>query len=122
MFAGGASLLLRHAEPGNVRLIAVTESTPSELVPGVPSASDVVPDFMVTNWYGVFGPKGMDPELVKAINAEINRIVALPEVAERLSGMGMVPNPVSPEDLAKILDADYKLWSETIKSLEIANN
>lgn len=122
MFAGGASLLLRHAEPGNVRLIAVTESTPSELVPGVPSASDVVPDFIVTNWYGVFGPKGMDPELVKAINAEINRIVALPEVAERLSGMGMVPNPVSPEDLAKILDADYKLWSETIKSLEIANN
>lgn len=122
MFAGGASLLLRHAEPGNVRLIAVTESTPSELVPGVPSASDVVSDFVVTNWYGVFGPKGMDPELVEKINAEINRIVALPEVAERLSGMGMVPNPVNPDELAKILDEDHQLWSKTIESLNISNH
>lgn len=121
MFAGGASLLLRHAQAGNVRLIAVTEGTPSELVPGVPSASDVVPDFVVTNWYGVFGPKGMSPERVQAINAEINRIVALPEVAERLSGMGMVPNPVSPAELSAMLRQDYTLWSKTIQSLDIAN-
>lgn len=121
MFAGGASLLLRHAEPGNVRLIAVTESSPSELVPGVPSAAEVVPGFEVTNWYGVLGPKGMDPELVKAINDEINRIVALPEVAERLSTMGMVANPVNPEEFADILQQDYELWSTTIESLDISN-
>lgn len=122
MFAGGASLLLRHAQAGKVRLIAVTESAPSKLVPGVPSASDVVPDFIVTNWYGVFGPKDMQPERVKAINAEINRIVALPEVAERLSGMGMVPNPVDPAQLAKMLEQDHELWSTTIKSLNISEN
>ncbi|MGB6104299.1 MAG: tripartite tricarboxylate transporter substrate binding protein [Pusillimonas sp.] len=122
MFAGGASLLLRHAQAGKLRLIAVTESTPSELVPGVPSASEVVPDFVVTNWYGVFGPKGMDPELVKRINAEINRIVALPEIAERLAGMGMVPDPVDPDELTSILEQDHALWSETIESLNIANN
>lgn len=121
MFAGGASLLLRHAKADKVRLIAVTEATPSELVPGVPSASDVVPDFIVTNWYGVFGPKGMSPERVEAINREINRIIALPEVAERLSTMGMVPNPVSPAELADMLKKDHELWSTTIKSLNIAN-
>lgn len=122
MFAGGASLLLRHAQAGNVRLIAVTEATPSELVPGVPSASDVVPDFIVTNWYGVFGPKGMSADQAKAVNAEINRIVALPEVAERLSGMGMVPNPVAPAELSKMLQEDYELWSSTIKALDISDN
>jgi len=81
-----------------------------------------VPDFIVTNWYGVFGPKDMPPERVKAINAEINRIVALPEVAERLSGMGMVPNPVDPAQLAKMLEQDHELWSTTIKSLNISEN
>ncbi|WP_233208208.1 Bug family tripartite tricarboxylate transporter substrate binding protein [Pollutimonas subterranea] len=122
MFAGGASLLLRHAEAGNVRLIAVTEATPSDLVPGVPSASEVASDFVVTNWYGVFGPKGMDPALVETINAEINRIVALPEVAQRLKGMGMIPLPIKPGELAKMLQQDYDLWSKTITSLNIANN
>lgn len=122
MFAGGASLLLRHAQAGNVRLIAVTESTSSDLVPGVPSASDVVSDFVVTNWYGVFGPKDMDPVLVKKINAEINRIVALPDVAERLKGMGMIPLPTTPDELGKMLQQDYDLWSKTITSLNIASN
>lgn len=122
MFAGGASLLLRHAQAGNVRLIAVTEATTTDLVPGVPSASEVVPDFVVTNWYGVFGPKDMKPELVEKINAEINRIVALPDVAERLESMGMIPLPVDAAQLADILQQDYDLWSKTITSLNIANN
>ncbi|HWL28694.1 MAG TPA: tripartite tricarboxylate transporter substrate binding protein [Burkholderiaceae bacterium] len=122
MFAGGASLLLRHAQAGTVRLIAVTESTSSDLVPGVPSASDVVPGFVVTNWYGVFAPKDLDPSLVETINAEINRIVALPEVATRLKTMGMIPLPVKPVELRQMLQQDYELWSKTITSLSIANN
>lgn len=122
MFAGGASLLLRHAQAGTVRLIAVTESTPSELVPGVPSASNVVPDFVVTNWYGVFGPKDMDPALVEKVNAEVNRIVGLPEVAERLKTMGMIPLPVKATELRQMLQQDYDLWSKTITSLNIANH
>lgn len=122
MFAGGASLLLRHAKTGAVKLIAVTEATPSDLVPGVPSAAEVVPGFEVTNWYGVFAPKGLSPERLDAINKEINRIVALPDVAEKLNGMGMIAHPVKPAELLTILEKDHQLWTATIKGLEIASN
>ncbi|AEC22103.1 hypothetical protein PT7_3563 [Pusillimonas sp. T7-7] len=122
MFAGGASLLLQHAKAGKVRLLAVTESAPSDLVPGVPSASTVVPGFVVTNWYGVFGPKGMELSRIDAINKEINRIVALPDVAERLQARGMTSLPVSASDLSSILKKDYELWADTIKTLGIGNN
>ncbi|HUH61189.1 MAG TPA: tripartite tricarboxylate transporter substrate-binding protein [Candidimonas sp.] len=121
MFAGGASLLLRHAKTGAVKLLAVTESTPSDLVPGVPSASDVVPGFEVTNWYGVFAPKGVGLERLETINKEVNRIIALPDVAEKLNGMGMVSLPASPAELLAILEKDHELWAATIKGLDIAS-
>lgn len=122
MFAGGASLLLPHAKAGTIKLIAVTEATPSELVPGVPSASQVVPGFEVTNWYGVFAPKGTDPARVEAINKEVNRILAQPEVAQRLHGMGMVALPVTAPELLSMLQKDNVLWTDTIKSLAISND
>lgn len=119
MFAGGASLLLPHAQAGKVRLIAVTEATRSDLLPDVPSVSETLKGFEVTNWYGVFGPKGLEPARRNLINQEINRVTALPEVAERLKGLGMVRAPVSTTQLQAILQADYQLWSHTIKSLSI---
>ncbi|MES1980051.1 MAG: tripartite tricarboxylate transporter substrate binding protein [Pseudomonadota bacterium] len=120
MFAGGASLLLPHARSGKVRLIAVTESTRSDLLPDIPSASETLKGFEVTNWYGVFAAKGMDTARRTLLNQEINRVTALPEVAERLKGLGMVRAPVTPTQLRDILQADYKLWSNTITALSIS--
>jgi tripartite-type tricarboxylate transporter receptor subunit TctC len=120
IFAGGASLLLPHAKAGKIRLLAVTESTRSDLLPEIPSVSETIKGFEVTNWYGVFGPKGLDPALRRQLNQEVNRVTALPEVADRLKQLGMVRSPVSAEELANILKADHTLWSHTIQSLSIA--
>jgi tripartite-type tricarboxylate transporter receptor subunit TctC len=120
IFAGGASLLLPHAKAGKIRLLAVTESARSELLPDVPSVAETLKGFEVTNWYGVFGPKGLDPVLRRQLNQEVNRVTALPEVADRLKQLGMVRSPVSADELANILQADHTLWSNTIQSLSIA--
>ena len=118
-YSGGASLLLPHAKTGKIRILAVTESAPTDLLPGVPSVSETIKDFEVTNWYGVFGPKGMEGSLKTRINEEVNRITALPDVSERLTAMGMVREPASPTRLQEILKADYQLWSSTIESMGI---
>jgi tripartite-type tricarboxylate transporter receptor subunit TctC len=119
LYAGGASLLLPHARAGKVRLVAVTESTRSDVLPDVPTVAETLKGFEVTNWYGVFGPKGMDPARTNLINREINRITALPDVSDRLKGLGMVRAPVTAGQLRDILQADYKLWSTTINALSI---
>ncbi|MFD2301269.1 tripartite tricarboxylate transporter substrate-binding protein [Paracidovorax citrulli] len=120
MFAGGASLLLPHAQAGKIRLIAVTEKSRTDLLPGVPSVSETLKGFEVTNWYGVFAPRGLEPARRAQLNEEINRVTALPEVAERFRGLGMVRSPLSPLQLRAVLQADHDLWSRTIQSLRIA--
>ncbi len=93
MFAGGASLLLPHAQAGKIRLIAVTEKNRTDLLPGIPSVSETLKGFEVTNWYGVFAPRGLEPARRAQLNEEINRVTALPEIAERFRGLGMVRSP-----------------------------
>lgn len=119
VFAGGASLLLPHAKAGNMRLLAVTESTRSELLPEIPSVAETLDGFEVTNWYGVFAPRGIDERLKSHLNDEINRVTGLPEVAARLNELGMIRSPVSATQLDAILKADHALWSRTIESLSI---
>jgi len=119
MFAGGASLLLPHAKAGKVRLIAVTEAARSALLPDVPSVAETIPGFEVTNWYGVWGPRGLPPAVRASLNTEINRALTVPEVAQRLGEMGMVRSSLSPAQLNEILQKDYVNWSATIKSLAI---
>jgi len=120
MFAGGASLLLPHAKAGKVRLIAVTESTRSALLPEVPAVGESIPGFEVTNWYGVFAPRGLPAPVLKSLNDEINRVATQPDIAQRMRDMGMVRTPMTPAQLAAVLQKDFALWSATIKSLAIA--
>ena len=120
MFAGGASLLLPHAKAGKVRLIAVTEAARSALLPDVPSVAETLPGFEVTNWYGVWAPRGLPVGVRTALNAEINRVATQPDVAQRFADMGMVRTSLSPAQLGELLQKDYAQWTATIKSLAIA--
>ena len=120
MFAGGASLLLPHARAGKLKLIAVTEATRSALLPELPCVAETIPGFEVTNWYGVFAPRGLPPGVLKALNDEINRVASLPDIASRFRDMGMVRTSLTPLQLAEVLRVDHAKWSATIKALAIA--
>ncbi|WP_311222025.1 MULTISPECIES: tripartite tricarboxylate transporter substrate-binding protein [unclassified Acidovorax] len=119
LFAGGASLLLPHVRSGRVRLIATTAARRSDLLPELPSTAETLPGYEVTNWYGVFAPRGLDPAVRQRLNREINRVTALPDVAHRLRSLGLVPAPLCPEQVYAILQADQRLWGDTIDGLGI---
>ena len=120
LYAGGASLLMPHVKSGKVKILAVTERSRTPLLPGVPSVSETLKDFEVTNWYGVFAPKGIDVHLKNQINQEINRVSGLPEVVQRLGDLGMVTSQINALQLSDVLQADYKLWSKLIRDLSIS--
>lgn len=119
LFAGGASLLLPHARAGRVRLIAVTEAQRSDLLPELPSAAETLPGYAVTNWYGVFAPRGLEPDVRQRLNREINRVTQLPAVAGRLRGMGLTPSSLCADQVHAILQADQRLWASNIEGLGI---
>jgi len=119
LFAGGASLLIPQAKAGKVRMLAVTEAERSSLLPDLPSVSESIKDFEVSNWYGIFARKGMDEKLVAEVNKEVNRAMSLPAVDEQIRSRGMTHVSLSPPQLKKLLQAEYDRWSKTITDMNI---
>jgi tripartite-type tricarboxylate transporter receptor subunit TctC len=120
LFFSAATQTLPHVQAGRLRLLGVTEERRSRLLPEVPTVGEAVPGYEMTVWYGVLGPKGMPRDLVASLNAEINRAMALPEVRDRLAGMGVEVAAETPEAFAARLQADAEKWSRTIRDLGIA--
>ena len=77
---------------GRIRALAITSPTRSPLLPNVPTVAQAgAPYLEMVTWAGIVGPKGMPPAIVKKLNAEIARIVALPDVREKIKGLGGIP-------------------------------
>ncbi len=72
---------LPHLKEGKLRALAVTSAQRSPLLPELPTVADSVPGFESTTWFGVFGPKGMSPDVVQRLNTEINSVLKSPSFA-----------------------------------------
>ena len=105
---------------GTVRAIAVTGSSRSPTMPELPTVAESgVPGFSVVGWYGIVVPAGTDPAIVKKLNAEINRILKLPEVGARLSSLGAEPVGGTSEEFANRIKVDTAKWKKVIKDSDI---
>ncbi|MBX6426311.1 MAG: tripartite tricarboxylate transporter substrate binding protein [Variibacter sp.] len=103
-------------QAGKVRQIAVTGSTRSEAAPHLPTfAEEGFPGFELLLWLGVFGPAGLPPAIVSAINREIARCSQKPEVKERLLQAAYSPAEGSAEDFAALIDRELALWSSVVR-------
>ncbi len=80
------------AKDGKLRALAVTTAKRSSIAPDVPTlAESGLPGYEVGSWQGVFAPAGTPPEIVKRLNAEIVKIVNMPDVQEKLTALGAEP-------------------------------
>lgn len=97
---------------------ALAQSGP-EGMPGVPSFAALgYPQLTATVWLGLSGPRGLPPALVARLNAEVNRVIARPEVAARLRAAGLAP-PARPLDAAayRQLVADFQAaWRPAVQA------
>ena len=112
--------MLPSIKEGTVRAIAVTGSSRSPTMPELPTVAESgVPGFSVVGWYGIVVPAGTDPAIVKKLNAEINRILKLPEVGARLSSLGAEPVGGTSEEFANRIKVDTAKWKKVIKDSDI---
>jgi tripartite-type tricarboxylate transporter receptor subunit TctC len=118
LFSAGTQTL-PHVKAGKLRLLAVTESKRSALLPNVPTVAETVPGYELAVWYGFFGPKDLPADIVKRLNTEINRIMASPDVREKMGAMGVEVVQSTPESFAKTLRQDADKYTRLIKELNI---
>ncbi|MFA4915004.1 MAG: tripartite tricarboxylate transporter substrate binding protein [Burkholderiaceae bacterium] len=119
LFFSAGTQTLPHVKAGKLKLLAVTEAQRSPLLPDVPAVAETVPGYEMAVWYGAFGPKGMDPELVKRLNKEINAVLARPDVVTKMEAMAVELRQGTPEAFDKLLRTDAAKYGALVKELGI---
>lgn len=101
---------------GRARAIAIgTTGGRIPALPDVPTAKELGYDFTYSFWYGLLGPRGMDPALVAQIRGEVNKVLANPEVRDRFVQQGATPVAGDGAALAAVMESDLARWSAVVR-------
>jgi tripartite-type tricarboxylate transporter receptor subunit TctC len=105
---------------GKVRALAVTSAEPAAALPGVPTmAQSGLAGFDLVTWIGFLVPAGVNREIVSKLNAELVRILKLPDTRERFAALGMTVIASSPGEFAQTIKSDAAKFERIIKSAGI---
>ena len=99
---------LPHIQAGKLRALAVAGKRRSPALPDVPTIAEAgLAGYEVDPWFGVYGPAGMDPKIVRTLNAALVDALRLPAVKEKLEKAGFTPQGSTPEELEKLTQSEY---------------
>ena len=102
---------------GRLRALAVTSATRHAVMPDVPTmAEQGLKEIEVINWYPLLAPAGTPRDIVQRLNAEVGRIVATPDVRDRMLAQGLDPAPSTPEALGATMRGEHARWARVIKA------
>jgi tripartite-type tricarboxylate transporter receptor subunit TctC len=115
-FMSSVPSALAHVKSGRLRAIAVTSAKRSPELPAVPTiAESGYPGFEANTWYGLLVPTGTPTPIIALLNAEVNRVLATPEVRARLASEGGDTLGGSPERFAAFLAAEHAKWGRVVR-------
>ena len=105
---------------GRLRALAITSKTRSPLLPDLPTmAEQGFPSVEVQNWQGLVAPKGIPADLVKQLNAALNRALQDPEVNDKILSQGNEMGGGTPEQFAALIKTEAPRWGKVVKDAKI---
>jgi tripartite-type tricarboxylate transporter receptor subunit TctC len=112
---------LPQVRAGRIRILAVTGASRSPQFPEAPTFREQGIDFMddVDAWYAVMAPGKTPPDLVAKLNADVNAVMALPDVRDTLTKQGLIPTTSTPVELAALIKSDLARWGKVIADAKI---
>jgi len=120
MMMPGLAAALPHIRAGKMKPIAVTGLKRHPLLPDVPTFEELgYKGFDGVQWYGIVGPAKMSPDIVRRLNDEINKTLAIPELKERLAAEALEPMPMTPEQFGRYIQADIARWTALARERQI---
>ena len=111
-----ATVALPHIQSGKVRALAVTSAKRSKVLPDTPTLQEAgVAGFDVSSWQALYAPAGTPAAIVKRLNAEIEKIIAEPEMKARMDGLGLDHSPNTPEQFTAFGQSELVKWAKIVK-------
>jgi tripartite-type tricarboxylate transporter receptor subunit TctC len=110
-------IALPHARAGKLRMLGVTSEERTPLAPDFPTVAEAagLPGYEAIVWYGLLAPAGTPAAVVNKLNAEIERLLQLREVRERLATLGFDPQRHTPAAFAELVKADIVKWGKVVR-------
>ena len=107
---------LPQVRAGKLKGLAITSPARSSLAPEIPTVAESgMPGFDVAPWFGALTRAGTPPEIVARLNAEMLRILNLPEVRATLAAQGVTIIASTPDGFARYIDVEITRWSKVVR-------
>ena len=107
---------IQQIRAGQLRALAVTTKTRSELMPDLPTIGEFVPGYEADGQFGIGAPSRTPKEIIEKLNREINASLGDPAVRARLVGLGVEPMPMTPAEFAKSIAVETEKWAKVVKA------
>jgi tripartite-type tricarboxylate transporter receptor subunit TctC len=107
---------LPHVRGGRIKALAITSAKRTPLMPEVPTVAESgLPGFEVAAWFGLYAPAATPADIVNKLNADVNRVLQLPEVKEKFAALGADSAAMTPDQFALHLRAEIAKFAKAIK-------
>ena len=105
-----------YIESGQLRALAVTTAERTFLAPELPTiAESGLPGYEVVSWFGTLAPKNTPAEIVEKWNKEVNHILQMPDVKQKLLSLALEPQGGTQKDFLDFMTNDWAVWDRLIK-------
>ena len=114
---GTVASTMPHVQSGKLTALAVTTSKRLEALPNVPTVMESgYPDFDVSVWHGLIGPKGIPADIVLKINQAVRTALNDPLMAQQLASDGLTASADTPEEFATLIAQEVARWGALVKA------
>ena len=107
---------------GRVKAMAVTSGERLKDLPQVPTMTELGVDINVSFWSGLLAPAGTPAPIVKKIQEEVAKVLDLPDVKKRISGLAITPTSTTPEQFDKLINSEINAWRQVATEKNIKAN
>ena len=122
LMAGPMISALPHVKAGRVRGLAMMAAQRVKGLPGVEAMGETLPGFDASIWHGVLVPRGTPAAIVQHLNRELNDVLRLPEVANRMATQGAEPVGGTPAQFAALIRSDTAKYAKLLKTIGLAGS
>jgi tripartite-type tricarboxylate transporter receptor subunit TctC len=105
---------------GKVKALGINSAKRVPQLPNVPTIAETLPSYKYDSWFAVFAPAGTPQAIRDKVSADIAKVLAMPDVADRLTKQGSIPAPTKPAELDAINKSDTERYGKILKDAGIA--
>jgi len=118
MFSSMPSVL-PHVQAGRLKVLATGGARRSPAIPNVAAVAEMLPGFEIVTWYGIVVQPKVEKGIIDRLNAEIVRVIALPDVRERFMAQGLEPQSSTPAEFTAYMKSEIDRWTKVVKAAGI---